>query len=216
VPVTTQTIRDVYLAAAATVAPLLREPAVGAAWDQPSALEAFTVRGLAGHLASQVLMIERALGDAEPDLSVIGLPEHYSRVTWIGAPIDSDVNTLIRSSGEHAASEGAAALADEVDAAVDRQRAALLESPSRRLVTAPSGQWALSLDDFALTRGMEIAVHSDDLAVSVGIDAPALPDEVLMPMITLLTGLSIRRHGQAAVLRALSRRERAPSSIAAF
>jgi hypothetical protein len=63
---------------------------------------------------------------------------------------------------------------------------------------------------------MEIAVHSDDLAVSAGVDAPALPAEVLNPVLGLLTELAVRRHGQAAVLRALTRRERAPESITAF
>ena len=52
-------------------------------------------------------------------------------------------------------------------------------------------------------------MHSDDLAVSVDIDAPALPEPVLGPVLALLVGVSLRRHGQAAVVRALSRRERA-------
>ena len=48
--------------------------------------------------------------------------------------------------------------------------------------------WALTLEDFLMTRMMEIAVHSDDLAVSVGIEAPTLPPEVLKPVLSLLTG----------------------------
>jgi hypothetical protein len=63
---------------------------------------------------------------------------------------------------------------------------------------------------------MEIAVHSDDLAVSVGVETPAFPEEALVPVLGLLTGVALRRHGQVAMLRALSRRERAPVSVAAF
>jgi hypothetical protein len=59
-------------------------------------------------------------------------------------------------------------------------------------------------------------VHSDDLALSVGLATPPLPPEVLDPVFTLLTGLAVRRHGPTAVLRALSRSERAPATISAF
>jgi hypothetical protein len=74
----------------------------------------------------------------------------------------------------------------------------------------------LRLDDFLVTRMMEIAVHSDDLAVSTGVPTPELPAEVLEPVLALLTGLAVRRHGQPAVLRALSRAERAPDRINAL
>ena len=35
-------------------------------------------------------------------------------------------------------------------------------------------------------------------------------------VLALLVGVSLQRHGQAAVVRALSRRERAPETISAF
>jgi len=73
--------------------------------------------------------------------------------------------------------------------------------------------WAPTL---LVTSMMEIAVHSDDLAVSVGVDPPRLPDAVVDPVLVLLTHLSAGRHGPTAVLRALSRAERAPASISAF
>ena len=94
--------------------------------------------------------------------------------------------------------------------------AALADQPADRVVVIPWQGWALTLEDFLVTRMMEIAVHSDDLAASVGVEAPTLPPVVLEPVLALLTGLAVRRHGQAAVLRALSRSERAPHSIAAF
>jgi hypothetical protein len=59
-------------------------------------------------------------------------------------------------------------------------------------------------------------VHADDLAVSVGMATPALPAAVLDPVFELLTRLAVRRHGPTAVLRALSRAERAPDTISAF
>jgi hypothetical protein len=210
------TSRDAYLAAAEKVAALLREPEVAAAWDRPSALEAFTVRGLAGHLAIQTLMLDSALDAPDSDLPAIPLAEHYARVAWIDAPVDSEVNALIRAGGDRAAQEGPGELAAQVDEAVRRQRAALPAAAADHRVTAPSGQWSLVLDDFVLTRAMEIAVHGDDLAVSVGLPTPAIDDDALMPVITLLARIALRRHGQVALLRALSRRERAPASVSAF
>jgi hypothetical protein len=63
---------------------------------------------------------------------------------------------------------------------------------------------------------MELAVHSDDLAVSVDLATPALPPSAVETVVDLLSRLSVLRHGPTAVLRALSRAERAPTTIAAF
>jgi Mycothiol maleylpyruvate isomerase N-terminal domain len=209
-------LREAYLAGAATVPPLLRDPAVAAGWNGPSALPEFAVRGLAGHLASQIFMVSQSIDGEASDLDAIALSDHYARVTWIDAPLDSVVNTFIRDNGEAAAEGGAEVLADAVNAAVASQTASLAAMSSEHRVTAPSGQWALTLDDFVLTRLMEIAVHSDDLAVSVGIETPPLADDVVAPVLGLLAGISLRRHGQVAMLRALSRSERAPETISAF
>jgi hypothetical protein len=67
-----------------------------------------------------------------------------------------------------------------------------------------------------LTRLMELAVHSDDLAASVGLPTPELPPSAMEFVLGLLTQLSVRRHGATAVLRTLSRAERAPATITAF
>ena len=74
----------------------------------------------------------------------------------------------------------------------------------------------LRRDDFLVVRMVEITVHSDDLAVSVGLTAPSLPPAVLAPVLGLLTRLAVRRHGQSAVVAALTRAERAPAAINAF
>jgi len=63
---------------------------------------------------------------------------------------------------------------------------------------------------------MEPAVHMDDLATSVGIVTPGLPAPAFDPVLVLLTRLAAGRHGQAALLRALTRAERAPAAINAM
>jgi hypothetical protein len=59
-------------------------------------------------------------------------------------------------------------------------------------------------------------VHSDDLAVSVGLPTPEFPPEATDTVAVLLTRLAAQRHGILPVLRALSRSERAPENIAAI
>ncbi|SES42311.1 hypothetical protein SAMN04487818_113124 [Actinokineospora terrae] len=59
-------------------------------------------------------------------------------------------------------------------------------------------------------------MHADDLAVSVDLPTPEFPDHTNAVVIELLSTLAARRHGAVSVIRALSRAERAPSTITAF
>lgn len=208
--------REAFAAAAASAAALLRDPAVAASWDSASVLEEFSVAGLAGHLARQVLAVPRVLDQPVPPDQPVSLADHYARVSWIGAALDDDANAEIRRGGEDEAAGGAASLAAVTEAAVETLRATLPAEPAGRLVRPSWVSWTLTLDDFLITRMMEIAVHSDDLALSVGVATPWLPPAVLDPVLDLLTRLAVRRHGPTAVLRALSRSERAPATISAF
>jgi hypothetical protein len=87
-------------------------------------------------------------------------------------------------------------------------------APADRVVDL--GDWALTLDDFLLTRVLEVVVHADDLAVSLGVATPALPVAATDAAVELLARLAVWRHGPVAVVRALARRERAPDSVAAL
>ena len=156
-----------YLAAAASAADLVAAPAVTRAWASPSALVGFTVGGLAAHLAGQVLVVGDRLDLPEPAEEPVDLLGHYERVTWIGAGVDDDINVAIRKSGEEAASVGPGDLAERLRSAVDELTVRLPREPAHRRVSPPAGPWTLSLADFLVTRMMEIAVHSDDLACSV-------------------------------------------------
>jgi hypothetical protein len=180
-------------------------------------LPEFDVGGLAGHLAYQILVVPQTLTGPAPQEQTIPLLEHYGRVPWIGAGIDDDINVRIRHGGEQEAAEGPTALAARVDSAIKELTYALVSAAADRPVRIPLwGPWSLLLDDMLTTRMMELAVHSDDLAVSVGIATPALPQSAVDTVIDLLARLAVRRHGPTSVLRALSRAERAPATITAF
>ncbi|GHA11912.1 hypothetical protein GCM10010389_58720 [Streptomyces echinoruber] len=215
-------LKDAYLETATQAEALLGAAEVAASWEKPSALAQWTVGGLAGHLAYQILSVDPALqepgsgqkpGSRQEPISVL---EHYARAVWIDAPLDGEVNSGIRAKGEGISSEGAGRLRQRVRAALDGQRTGLADAQDDRVVFMPQTGWALSLDDFLLTRMVELAVHMDDLAVSVGLRAPELPGVAFEPVLALLTGLAVRRHGQAALLRALTRAERAPAGITVF
>ncbi|MEV1155853.1 hypothetical protein AB0J27_10650 [Micromonospora chokoriensis] len=71
-------------------------------------------------------------------------------------------------------------------------------------------------DDFLLTRVMELVVHTDDLAVSLGLPTPPMPQTATEATIRLLSSLAAWRHGCVNVIRALARPERSPTSISAL
>jgi uncharacterized protein (TIGR03083 family) len=205
-----------FLLAVDSVVDLLGRPEVAGAWESPSALAEWSVGGLAGHLAGQAFAAVDLI-EAEPsELHPIALEEHYRRVSWIGAAVDDEVSVGIRSGGDDNADAGPAALVARVADARERLVTLLAATSPDRPLLVPWQGWALRRDDFLVMRMMEIAVHSDDVAASVGTTAPPLPEEVLGPVLALLTSLAVRRHGQSAVVAALSRAERAPARINAF
>jgi hypothetical protein len=213
------TIAETYLDAARTAADLIASPLITARWDEPSALAEFAVSGLAGHLARQVIMVPGLLQRESPE-EAISIFEHYARVPWLGAALDDEANVAVRRTSDAEAADGPAALAQRTAETIDTL-AAVLSGPGlpgtgpAKLVYLPWTGWALTLEDFLTTRLLEIVVHVDDLAVSVGSHASA-SEQAQDIILVLLTRLAARRHGGTAVLRALTRQERAPETIVAI
>jgi Mycothiol maleylpyruvate isomerase N-terminal domain len=190
-------------------------------WSEPSALPEMSVGALAAHLGSQVLTVHAAVtqGNGVTQERPVPLLEHYQRVAWVRAPLDDPANVTIREGAEQAAGAGHDGLVTAVQNALRDLTTAFSTTLPTGLPPAirmPWWDWSLSFEDYLVTRVMEIVVHSDDLAVSVDVEPPGLPQSVLGPVLALLVGVSLQRHGQPAVVRALSRSERAPTSISAF
>jgi uncharacterized protein (TIGR03083 family) len=211
-------VRLAFLDAATSASELLSDRAVATGWSEPSALAGFSVGGLAAHLASQVTNAELALDLEIPDHPHVALLDHYARSLWFDGEADdrSQSNQNIVAGGETTAAEGPEAMLARVNRSLARLREELPGQAPGRLGVMPWWTWTLTLDDLLVTRMMEIAVHSDDLAVSVGVPTPTLPPVVVEPVLGLLSQLALRRHGATALLRAYSRSERAPASISAF
>jgi hypothetical protein len=210
-----------FLLAGTSALELIGRVEVVTRWSQASALPDMSVGALAAHLGSQVLMVHTAVttGEGVTQERPVPLLEHYQRVPWARAGLDDPSNVTIREGAEQAAGTGHDRLVTSVqDALRDLTTAFSTALPTGLppAIRMPWWGWSLSFEDYLVTRVMEIVVHSDDLAVSVGVDPPPLPQTVLGPVLALLVGVSLQRHGQAAVVRALSRSERAPVTISAF
>jgi hypothetical protein len=207
-----------YLSAADAALELLGRDEVAERWSEPSALPKMSVGAVAAHLASEVLMVYEALTDpaVRAPEEPVPLLDHYTRSAWVEAGLDDDVNVGIRNGAQQTAADGPDAVLETARRAAAEVAALLPAADLSAAVRMPWWGWALTMDDFLTTRMMEIVVHADDLAVSADTTTPEFDADVLGPVLALLTGVAVRRHGQASVVRALSRAERAPDSIAAF
>ena len=207
--------RSAVTAAVDQLTELVGSAAVADAWEQESALPGMTVGGLTRHLVSQPeCAVEFLTTPGPPDSEVLTLIGHYDRVDWLHAPVDAPENTSIRDDFNQM---GSAGYTESVDV-LARSRAQLDPAIAAAGPTTyvPWQDCALPTDDFLVVRLMEIVVHADDLACSVGVATPAYGATVLEPVLALLAALAARRRGQDAVLRALSRHERSAGSVSAF
>ena len=205
-----------FLSAVDLSVELAARPQVRASWERESACAGMTVGGLTHHLLMQAGHTLRGLQAAPDAAPPIPLQEHYVRAAWVEAAPEDDVNVSIREGDNEAAHVGPDVVlerAHEWAAALPELFAAPRDPDT---VFIPWQGWSLSTEDFLTTRMMELAVHGDDLAASVGVDTPTYPAAVVEAVVGLLTGVAVRRHGQTAVIRGLSRPQRAPASISAF
>jgi Mycothiol maleylpyruvate isomerase N-terminal domain len=173
-----------------------------------------SVGALACHLGHQAVRAAEVLPVRTDVRPLDSAREHYARAAWVrSSSPDDPVND--RGADDAAAELGPGALDVRVADAVAAVRDLLAAGTAQPVVLIPWQGWSLRRDDFLLTRMLEIVVHADDLAVSVGITTPPFPDGVFAPVQDLLVRLAVARHGQSAVIGTLARVERS-RQIAAF
>jgi Mycothiol maleylpyruvate isomerase N-terminal domain len=206
---------DAVVRAADQLVELVADQATASAWERESTLPGMTVGGLARHLVSQPeTAVEFLRLEPPPDAETVSLIEYYARVDWLHAGVDDPENTSIRDDFNELGAEGVeASLAVLSRSRTELEPAIAAAGPTTYV---PWQDCALDTDDFLVCRLMEIVVHADDLATSVGLPTPTFEDDVNDPVMSLLAALSVRRRGQVAVLRALARTERATGSVSAF
>jgi len=207
--------RNGFLSAAALACEMVSSTRVAEAWRLPSALAEFSVGGLAGHTYLAARVLERRLDSAIPEnVEVVDALERYQDIRIVdGASLDDEVHRGIRHDGEYVARRGPAAVAEKFHELLDRLRSRLATEQPGRLVPASTPGTVTLLDDFLGSRTIEMLVHADDLAVSVGLPPLDLPPDAAKMATSTLLELARRRSGDLAVLRALTRRERQGSDI---
>jgi len=198
-------VRALVIDAVDTAADLMSRPSVATKWDEPSALEGMTVGGLAAHLVraagATLAYLDRTPVDAEPTGDLL------TPITYFHAAVDSPIHEQIKTVSANESAVGHEATATKCRDLAEQLRERLNAEPPDRLVGALGGRM-LSLDDFCRTRLIEVLLHLDDLAVSVGESRPETDPEGVAIVIGIIEGIARHVHGDWEVLYALARSER--------
>lgn len=203
-----------FVSAASISLELIRSREVADHWSELSVLPKMSVGALACHLGRQAVRAAELLPVATDVPPLDSAEAHYNSAAWVTSTSPDDPPND-RSSDDADAALGITALEHRATDALDSARWILAEGDARDVVLIPWQGWALRRDDFLLTRLLEIVVHTDDLALSIGAQPPTFPDDAFKPVLELLTRLAVGRHGQSAVISTLTRRERS-RNISAF
>ena len=206
-----------FLATAELAEQLIGDPEVADRWNEDSALDGYTIGGLAGHLARAVLTVERYLaesGDAEG--SATDAAGYLVRALGSHDPVASDFHARVRARGDEEAGRGPA---DLVRLLRESRRSLAVEladiDPRRRLAVLDGT--VLTVADYLDTRLLELVIHLDDLAVSIGRrGAEGVPSDAYATVASVLARVAVQRVGGLETIRSLSRRERHPEAVRAL
>jgi Mycothiol maleylpyruvate isomerase N-terminal domain len=209
-----------FVEAAAYAGELISSDTVGGRWRAPSALELMTVGAVVGHL----FLVVRRVGQRIEGIP-LGLPDAAQRQsppslagdwTWLRIDetedLDQPDHRQVRLDAERVADWGWEAVRDAYQARIEKVSLLLRdECPAEVQV---SGR-ALPFPAYLATRVVELVVHADDLACSVDLEARPPLAAIEIAIQTMVDAARLV-HGDVAVLRALTRRERTADTISAF
>lgn len=214
---------EAFFTAAGVLAPLLRRSEVAAAWGEPSALAGLSVGGVAGHLVMSTTGALDAVVEASGAGAGRGGPEGtkaaLDAARFLGrarvdspAVLESSVHVWIRDMSERMGRLGPEGLAERFESRLVALRPLLAPFAPDSVVVVPVDT-EMGFEEYMRTRVVELLVHADDLVASVpGLSFDLPPDAVGVAIEALLAAVRARE-GDLAVLRALSRAERAPGVV---
>lgn len=212
-PDRTAELRPVLTEASASALELVASPEVGREWANPSSLDGMTVGGLAAHFIMALRRTVELLEAEAPDTDRIATPFEFFGDNRRESPsvLDDERARWIVAASEDGAAEGQAEVVDELTSVIAQVDAALAETPPGTTVPTPRIPDARArLDDFVRTRLIEVVLHGDDLATSVGVVWHP-PRRAADEVVGLLVEMARERVGDLEVLRGLAREERATS-----
>jgi Mycothiol maleylpyruvate isomerase N-terminal domain len=206
--------RNVFFGATSSVADLIASPAVGGHWGEWSRLEGFTVGGIAGHIVRSVQTLVDLLERPLPEGARVVTPAQYFGVNKPKSPALADpIAKFNVDDGENRAQFGQGAVVGtfrELVAHAEEILGDLTATTIIPTIRVPDGVTFLGI--YLTTRVVELVVHGDDLASSVGVDwQPPLAAGALA--IGMLLQIASEQHGAVEVLRVLARSERAGSDV---
>ncbi|MFE7792811.1 maleylpyruvate isomerase N-terminal domain-containing protein [Streptomyces sp. NPDC057460] len=203
----TTEMRKAYLLAAERAVQLLATEELARCWAKESVLPGMSVGGLAGHLARSVLQVEWFLDGQVVGAEPVSPVRYYARLVGTSVP-DSALNVGVRARSEETAAAGPTVVAEQAQAAWQRLADRMGKEPAdRRVAILHRPGEEMLLDGYLQTRCVELAVHLDDLALSVGVRCSA-PEAALAFAVDVLVAAARERSGDRAVMHALARRER--------
>jgi hypothetical protein len=206
--------RNVFFEAASSVADLIASAEVGSHWAERSCVEGFTVGGLAGHIVrsiqTMVDLLERPLSEGA---RVVTAAEFFGVNKPKGPVLDDPIARFMVHDGEYRAGFGQPAVVETFCEIVRRAEEVLGDLTATTIIPTiriPDGITCLGI--YLTTRVVELVIHGDDLASSVGIDwQPPFTAGALA--IGMLVQIASEQHGAVEVLRVLARTERAASAV---
>lgn len=198
-----------FLETGAIAVEFVATDAVASAWSEPSRLHGYSVGGLAAHLGRAITTVEEYLDTDPPPPSAptVDAPGYFVAVLGDHDPIDSEFHGRVRERGERSARAGHGHLVASLRGSLDRLRDGRLEAD--RSVIVRSGL-AIRLADYLKTRLVELTVHADDLAGSVGESPPDFGEEVWRTVATVVAAAAIERNGARVAALSLARPDDTP------
>lgn len=211
-------VRDALWMALDAAVDVVRSPEVAEAWEDDSVLEGLSVGGLVAHLlvaTERLALVLEADPPAADEVRVVGPREFYgpNRIDD-PAQLADGVPAALRQGALSRADAGADVVIPELASLSGRLRPLVDAASDDRLVPVIQVRGgAARLDDYLVSRVIELVVHTDDLACSTGLLVPDVDPDVLSIVTAAFVDLAVGRSGTRAVLRAFARRERAGGDV---
>ncbi len=203
-------LRSLVLEAAGVASEVMARPEVEQRWDEPSALDGMTVGSLAAHLVRATGATLAYLDRTDPDVVPDG--DLLTPTTYFHFAVDSPIHSQIRDVSASESEIGFRATIDKFSVLLETMAHRFDSEPEDRLVAALQGR-LMTLDDFCRTRLIEILLHLEDLAVSVGLERPPTNPAATAIVVDIVTGIARHVHGDWTVLHALARKERCEAEV---
>jgi hypothetical protein len=143
---------------------------------------------------------------------VVSIAEFYgaNRIDGPGDRAEGLHAFLVEDANTKAAASGADDVVEAFTALEGRLRSLLASAPPERLVPVVQVRGGVArLDDYLVTRVIELVVHADDLVASVGGGELEVPVPLARVVVHAFADLAVARSGAVPVLRAFARAERA-------